>query len=66
MLLTGNHNYKSVQFEAVTGSFTSEECVFIGAKSIVCSGVIYKSHNFLAAIVSQINNFQLTTVSITQ
>ena len=49
MILTGNHNYKSVVFETITGPVIIEEGVFIGAKAIVCPNVICKSHSVLAA-----------------
>lgn len=48
MLLTGNHNYKSVEFETITGPITLEDGVFIGAQSVVCPGVTCKSHSILA------------------
>lgn len=49
MILTGNHNYKSVRFETIFGPVTIEDGVFIGAKSIVCPNVICRSHSVLAA-----------------
>ncbi len=49
LLLTGNHNYKSVEFETITGPIRIEEGVFIGAQSIVCPGVTCKSHSILGA-----------------
>ncbi len=48
MLLTGNHNYKSVEFETITAPITIEDGVFIGAKSVICPGVTCKSHSVLA------------------
>ena len=48
MLLTGNHNYKSVEFETTIAPITIEDGVFIGAKSVVCPGVTCKSHSILA------------------
>ncbi|CAN5398319.1 colanic acid biosynthesis acetyltransferase WcaF [soil metagenome] len=48
MLLTGNHNYKSIEFDVFTKSIVIEEGVFIGAFSMVCPGVICKSHSVLA------------------
>lgn len=48
MLLTGNHNYKSVEFETITGPITLEDGVFIGAQSVVCPGVTCRSHSILA------------------
>ncbi len=48
MLLTGNHNYKSTEFEVFTKPVIIEEGVFIGALSVVCPGVTCKSHSVLA------------------
>lgn len=47
MLLCGNHNYKSQSFDLMTAPITLEEGVWIGAKSIVCPGVICCSHSVL-------------------
>jgi putative colanic acid biosynthesis acetyltransferase WcaF len=48
-LLTGNHNYKKPAFDLMTGEITLEDGVWIGAKSIVCPGVICYSHAVLSA-----------------
>ncbi len=47
MLLTGNHNYSSKNFDLICKSITLEEGVWIGAKSVVCPGVLCKSHSVL-------------------
>lgn len=39
MLLTGNHNYKSREFDLIMKSITIDSGAWIGAKSIVCPGV---------------------------
>jgi putative colanic acid biosynthesis acetyltransferase WcaF len=49
MLLTGNHNYKSTNFSLITGPITLEEGSWVGAKSLVCPGVVVGSHAVLAA-----------------
>ena len=49
MLLCGNHNYKKSTFDLMTGKVTLEEGVWIGAKAIVCGGVVCKSHAVLTA-----------------
>ncbi len=46
-LLTGNHNYNSIKFELKIGEILIEDGVWIGAKAIVCPGVICKSHSVL-------------------
>lgn len=47
MLLTGNHNYKSVSFDLVIGSIMLEEGVWIGAQAVVCPGVSCGIHSIL-------------------
>jgi putative colanic acid biosynthesis acetyltransferase WcaF len=47
-LLTGNHDYKKTTFDLLPGEIVLEEGVWIGAKSIVCPGIICKSHSILS------------------
>jgi len=47
MLLTGNHDYTLSDFPYKLGKIVLEDGVWIGAKSIVCPGVICKSHSIL-------------------
>jgi len=63
-LLTGNHNYKTPNFDLILGEITLEDGVWIGAKSIVCPGVICKSHSILA--VNSVANNDLHSWSIYQ
>lgn len=48
LLLCGNHNYKKSTFDLITGRILLEDGVWIGAKSIVCGGVICHSHSVLS------------------
>ena len=48
MLLTGNHNYKSVKFETFTKPITIEDGCFIGARSVICPGVSCKKYAVLS------------------
>ena len=48
MLLTGNHNYKKKTFDLITGKITLEDGAWVGAQSVVCPGVIIKTHAVLA------------------
>ncbi len=48
MLLCGNHNYKKTAFDLIIGDIVLEEGVWIGAKAIVCPGVICRSHAVLS------------------
>ncbi len=47
MLLTGNHNYKKISFDLFVKPVVLEDGVWIGAKSIVCPGVVVASHGVL-------------------
>lgn len=47
LILCGNHNYKKTTFDLIVGEITLEDGVWIGAKSVVCSGVVCKSHSIL-------------------
>lgn len=48
LLLTGNHDYKVSTFDYKNAPILLEDGVWIGAKSVVCPGVICKSHSILA------------------
>jgi putative colanic acid biosynthesis acetyltransferase WcaF len=48
MLLTGNHDYTKSAFDLIVGEIHLEEGVWIGAKAVVCPGVLAKSHAVLA------------------
>ena len=47
MLLTGNHDYTLSDFPYKLGKIVLEDGVWIGAKSIVCPGVVCRSHSIL-------------------
>ncbi|MFZ9660863.1 MAG: WcaF family extracellular polysaccharide biosynthesis acetyltransferase [Chitinophagaceae bacterium] len=47
MLLTGNHNYKSPTFDLMVGEINLENGVWVGAKAIICPGVIAHEHAVL-------------------
>jgi putative colanic acid biosynthesis acetyltransferase WcaF len=47
MLLCGNHNYKKETFDLIIGAITLEDGVWIGAHSVVCPGIVCKSHAIL-------------------
>lgn len=48
MLLTGNHDYTLSSFDYKNAPIELEDGVWIGSKSVVCPGVICKSHSILA------------------
>jgi putative colanic acid biosynthesis acetyltransferase WcaF len=47
MLLTGNHDYTISSFPYRLGKITIEDGVWIGAKSVVCPGVVCRAHSIL-------------------
>ena len=47
-LLTGNHDYKKAAFDLIVKPITVEDGVWIGAKSVVCPGVLCKTHSILS------------------
>lgn len=55
MLLCGNHNYKKTTFDLIVRSIIVEDGVWIGAKSVVCPGVVLKSHSLITvgSIITQ-------------
>ena len=48
MLLCGNHNYKKSTFDLMVGKIILEEGTWIGAQTVVCPGVICRSHAILS------------------
>ena len=42
-LLTGNHNYKKASFDLITKPIVLKEGCWVGARSVVCPGVIVKA-----------------------
>jgi putative colanic acid biosynthesis acetyltransferase WcaF len=49
MLLTGNHNYKSSSFDLIARAILIEDGAWIGARALVCPGVVAASHSVLTA-----------------
>lgn len=64
LLLCGNHNYKKTSFDLVTKKIIIEEGAWVGAQSVVCGGVVCKSHSVLA--VSSVANKDLDAYGIYQ
>lgn len=50
MLLTGNHDYSKVTFDLMVKGIVLEDGVWIGTKSIVCPGILCKTHAVLATL----------------
>ena len=49
LLLCGNHNYKKSSFDLIVNDIILEDGVWIGAKAVVCGGVVAKSHSVLTS-----------------
>ena len=49
LLLSGNHDYKSISFDLMVSPITLEDGVWICAKAVVCSGVTCYSHSIVNA-----------------
>jgi putative colanic acid biosynthesis acetyltransferase WcaF len=47
-LLTGNHDYKKIDFPLITKPIVIEDGAWIGAKSIVIGGVLVQTHAVLS------------------
>lgn len=47
LLLTGNHDYTKSSFDYRNAPITLEDGVWVGAKAIVCPGVVCQSHSIL-------------------
>lgn len=58
MLLCGNHNFKKSEFDLMVGEITLEDGVWIGARSLVCPGIICKSHSVLSVESVASNNLE--------
>ena len=48
MLLTGNHDYKKSSFDLKVGKIILKNGVWIGAKSVVCPGVVCEENSVLS------------------
>ena len=64
MLLTGNHDYKTPDFDLITKPIVLEDGVWIGANAVVCPGITAKSHAVLT--VGSIATRDLEAYSIYQ
>jgi putative colanic acid biosynthesis acetyltransferase WcaF len=64
MLLSGNHDYKKVTFDLIIKDIIIEDGVWIGAKSVVCGGIICHSHSVL--VVNSVANKNLEPFCIYQ
>lgn len=61
-LLTGNHDYSKTTFDLMVKPIVIEEGVWIGAKAVVCPGVICRSHAVLT--VASVARTELTSYTI--
>lgn len=64
LLLSGNHDYTKPGFDLIIKEIILEDGVWIGARSVVCGGVICGSHSVLA--VNSVATKNLEAFSIYQ
>lgn len=64
LLLTGNHDYRLSTFDYRNAPIVIEDGVWIGAKTVVCPGVVAKSHSILT--VGSIATKEMETYGIYQ
>lgn len=62
MLLTGNHDYKKVDFDLITKPIMLEDGVWIGAKAIVCPGITAYSHAVLTVGSTAIKDLEAYSI----
>ena len=62
MLLSGNHDYTKPTFDLVIKEIILEDGVWIGAKAIVCGGVICKDHSVLSVGSVATKDLQAMTI----
>lgn len=62
MLLTGNHNYTKTTFDLMVKEISLEDGVWIGAKAVVCPGVVCRSHSVLGVLSVANKNLEPFTV----
>jgi putative colanic acid biosynthesis acetyltransferase WcaF len=62
LLLCGNHNYKRPAFDLILGPITLDEGVWIGAKAVVCPGVVCNSHAILTVGSVATKNLEAYTI----
>ena len=64
LLLTGNHNFKTEHFELMVNPIEIEDGVWLGAKSVICPGVVCFTHSVLT--VGSVATSNLEAYSIYQ
>ena len=62
MLLTGNHNYASSGFDLMVEPIIIEDGAWIGAKSVVCPGVVCMTHSVLSVLSVATRNLEPYTI----
>lgn len=64
LLLTGNHDYKTKYFKLMTAPIIIEDGVWISASSVVCPGIVARTHSILC--VGSVASKDLEAYSIYQ
>lgn len=63
MLLSGNHDYTKPTFDLIIKDIVLEDGVWIGAKAIVCGGVVCKDHAVLSVGSVATQNLEPMTIN---
>ncbi|NQW43259.1 MAG: colanic acid biosynthesis acetyltransferase WcaF [Bacteroidetes bacterium] len=58
LLLCGNHNFKSENFDLITAPIILEDGTWIGAKGIVCGGITCRTHSILQVLSVATSNLE--------
>lgn len=61
-VLTGNHNYSLSTFDLIVKEVTLENGVWVGAKSIICPGIVCKTHSVLSVGSVATKNLEAYTI----
>ena len=64
MLLSGNHDYTKPTFDLIVKEITLEDGVWIGARAIVCGGVVCKDHSVLSVASVATKNLEPYTINV--
>lgn len=62
MLLTGNHNFTKTSFDLIVKEITIDDGVWIGARAVVCPGVVCQTHSVLTALSLANKNLDSYTI----